>query len=163
MAFDAMGNLYVAATDQHVILRVTPDGIVSVFAGYVGVSGNPDYAGDGTTANTYFQFPRSVAVDGNGFGGFVMVDPMASTAIFDGSVGSAAGLAVDFSNGEVYVADKIGHKIVKWTPPVFPATNGTSTVIAGINGAAGYLDATGTASRSIRSRTRSMSPTRGTS
>ncbi|MFM7536111.1 MAG: LamG-like jellyroll fold domain-containing protein [Acidimicrobiales bacterium] len=58
-AFDAAGNLYVADAGAHVIRRVTPAGVASVFAG----SGTPGFA-DGATAS--FCSPSDVAVDAAG-------------------------------------------------------------------------------------------------
>lgn len=64
IAIDAVGNLYVADTNNELIRKVSPGAVVTTLAGTVGVSGSLD-APVGTAAT--FHFPRGVAVapDGN--------------------------------------------------------------------------------------------------
>ena len=61
LAIDAAGTLYLADTGNHVIRRITPDGIVSTIAGD-GVAGYRD----GSAAEARFNGPVGVAVDGAG-------------------------------------------------------------------------------------------------
>jgi len=61
LAIDAAGALYVADTGNHVIRRITPDGLVSTIAGD-GVAGYRD----GPAAEARFNGPVGVAVDGAG-------------------------------------------------------------------------------------------------
>jgi sugar lactone lactonase YvrE len=62
LALDASGNLYVADNANHTIRKISPQGIVSTFAG------SPDQPGstDGTGSAARFQLPKGVAVDPNG-------------------------------------------------------------------------------------------------
>nr|WP_315175889.1 putative Ig domain-containing protein [uncultured Flavobacterium sp.] len=59
--FDATGNLFVTSSGKHTILKITPSGVVSVFAGTSGTSGNTN--GIGTAAK--FYFPMGIAIDSN--------------------------------------------------------------------------------------------------
>lgn len=59
--FDATGNLFVTNSGRHTILKITPAGVVSVFAGTSGTSGNTN--GIGTAAK--FYFPMGIAIDSN--------------------------------------------------------------------------------------------------
>jgi sugar lactone lactonase YvrE len=58
IAIDSKGNLYVSDTGNNVIRKITPDGMVSTFAGS-GVEG----ATDGVGANATFIAPAGLAVD----------------------------------------------------------------------------------------------------
>lgn len=58
VAADAQGNVFVADTNNHVIRRVTPGGVVTTVAGKPGVPGNVN--GVGTTAR--FAYPEGMAV-----------------------------------------------------------------------------------------------------
>jgi gliding motility-associated-like protein len=61
LALDAAGNIYVANYDNNVVSKITPDGVISTFAGS-GASGNAN--GTGTAAT--FKRPTGVAVDAAG-------------------------------------------------------------------------------------------------
>jgi trimeric autotransporter adhesin len=62
IAVDALGNIYIADTNNHCIRMVTKlDGIITTVAGTCGVKG---FSGDGFPATTaLLNFPSSVAVD----------------------------------------------------------------------------------------------------
>ena len=63
LAFDSSGNLYIAAPALQEILKVTPQGVVSVFAG----TGDAGYTGDdGPAVDATFEDPFGVAVDASG-------------------------------------------------------------------------------------------------
>lgn len=62
IAADADGNLYVADTENYLIRKVTPAGVVTTHAGTRGMRGNAD----GSTASATFFGPRGIAIDGTG-------------------------------------------------------------------------------------------------
>ncbi len=133
MAVDASGNLYITENANHKVLKVTPTGSLSTFAG-VGIFG---FAGDGgpaTSAGLYH--PSGVAVDASGnvyiadsFNNRVrkvntsgIISTVAGTGVSgysgDGGQATAAQLkfiwkvAVDIS-GNLYIDDEDDHRIRK--------------------------------------------------
>ncbi len=154
VAADSSANIYVADTGNDVIRKVTPGGVVTTFAGtgFVGVMD-----GNGTAAS--FDSPIGLATTSGGtlyvsdYGSNlirkVTSAGMVTTFAGSGLAGSADGpgslasfnhpygLAVD-SFGNVYVADSGNFLIRKITP------GGLVSTLAG-SGAAGYVDATGSA------------------
>ncbi|MGB4775783.1 MAG: hypothetical protein WBP45_11460, partial [Daejeonella sp.] len=145
IAMDAAGNLYVAENTASRIKRITPQGVVSVFAG-----GNYG-TNNGTGIGAEFTKPEGLAIDAAGFiyvtddnGNQVrkITTPGAvvSTLAGSGSSGSNDGpgvsatfsslrhVAVDAS-GNLYVADSGNNKIRKITPAgdvsVFAGTGST--------------------------------------
>jgi streptogramin lyase len=152
IAVDNIGNLYVADTDNNRIRKITPEGVVTTFAG--SDSGSVDSTG--TLGK--FDGPVGVAVDQSGnvyvadFGNN-KIRKITSTGIVTTLAGSGitgskdatgslasfyhpTGVAVD-NSGNVYVADFDNHKIRKITP------KGVVTTLAG-SGVAGTKNATGT-------------------
>ncbi|MDB5150658.1 MAG: hypothetical protein JWQ57_4678 [Mucilaginibacter sp.] len=150
---DKSGNLFVANYSNHNILKITPSGTVTVFAG-INQSGTAD--GPGDVANIIN--PNGIAIDkddnlyvsdGNNAirkifpSGYVFTlagQPLEGT--LDGLGRDAkfkrpAGLVVD-NDGNIYVADQGGFVIRKITP------NGQVTTIAG-SGNFGTGDGNGTA------------------
>jgi len=73
VAVDADGNVYVADSGNHIIRRVTSDGVVTTFAGIAGEQGSED----GPIAVARFQDPQGVAV--NGAGNVFVTDYMNNT------------------------------------------------------------------------------------
>jgi len=60
---DRQGNAYISDINNHIILKVTPGGQISVFAGI----GLPGYAGDGGAAtDAALRRPRGMSIDSNG-------------------------------------------------------------------------------------------------
>jgi sugar lactone lactonase YvrE len=63
IAFDASGNMYIAATMNHAIRKVDAQGIITTVAG----TGIPGFSGDGQFAQTaQFAAPSGIVVDKNG-------------------------------------------------------------------------------------------------
>ncbi len=160
VAVDSSGNVYVADLYNSTIRKITPEGVVTTFAGRPGIEGSRD--GSGSAAR--FNFPASVAVDNSGnvyvadmFNNAIrkitpagMVTTLAGTMSYtvgnaDGT-GSAAqfchpyGLIVD-SSGNVFVSDSGNHTIRRITP------DGAVTTLAGLAGQSGIADGTGSAVR----------------
>lgn len=68
MALDANGYLYICDTDNSVIRKISPDGIITTIAGQE-INGLPTsgYYGDGGFAtNALLAFPRGIVVDSSG-------------------------------------------------------------------------------------------------
>ncbi len=130
---DADGNVYVADRGNHVIRKITPQGVVSTLAG----SGFAGYA-DGKADEAAFNDPVDVAVDA---AGNVYVSDFVNTCIRKitpaGLVSTYAGVAGEVGNtngtltaarfagptgmafdaeGNLYIADFFNHRIRKITP-----------------------------------------------
>jgi formylglycine-generating enzyme required for sulfatase activity len=154
VAIDSTGNLYVTDILNHKIRKISPNGIVTTFAG----SGNAASA-DGTGTGASFNEPTGIAIDS--FGNLYISDyqghkirkitpsGVVTTLAGSGSVGSAdgTGLAASFNNpnavavdniGNVYVSESANNKIRKVTPI------GVVTTLAG-SGSNGSADGIGSA------------------
>ena len=150
---DSAGNVYVSATGESKLYKVTPQGVVSTFAGGPGGGSKDgvgtaaqffepgglaiDGAGNLYVADTRNQQVRKVAPDGT-------VTTLAGQAGVNGNQdgkGSGAlftdpqGVAVDAA-GNVYVAEWGNHQIRRISP------DGTVTTVAG-DGYVGMTDGTG--------------------
>jgi sugar lactone lactonase YvrE len=156
---DAAGNAYVTNNGNNVILKLTPQGGMSVFAGKAGVDGSED----GTGAAARLASPRGIAIDpaGNlyvadeGNSNIRKITPAGAVTTLAGEArqtgtndgaGKAAhfaaprGVAADAS-GNVYVADTDKHVIRKITPA------GVVTTLAGRAGDNGKTDGPAAAAR----------------
>lgn len=151
MVTDPAGNLYVADHSNHVIRKITPEGIVSTYAG-TGTAG----LDDGHRSEATFNNPYGLAMDSDGN---LYVGDVANHAIrkisTDGTVQTLAGGRKGFSDREgdlamfnhpygiavdaqknVYVADSYNNRIRKITPA------GSASTVAG-NGNDGFVDGAG--------------------
>src|SRR4030095_14765663 len=153
VACDPQGNIYVANRYGHTIRKITPSGIVSVFAGSGSIG-----AADGQGAAASFNEPWAVACDtlGNVYVADTknykirkitsagVVSTVAGTGTFgvtNGPVGVAqfgfpSGIAVNKTGTIIYVADRMTHTIRK-------ISGGTVTTIAGIVYSPGDVDGAG--------------------
>jgi sugar lactone lactonase YvrE/uncharacterized protein YjdB len=61
---DKKGNLYISNTEYHCVMKVTPDGTMTTFAGVLGSSGSVGDGGPATAA--YLNFPYGVSSDNIG-------------------------------------------------------------------------------------------------
>jgi len=132
LAYDSLGNLYIAATNDHVVRVVSPAGVINTYAG----TGAQGFSGDGGAATSaQLDSPTGIAVDSNN--NVYIADThnnrirevLASTGVINTIAGTgAAGLggdggaatsavlnyptavAVD-SAGNVYIADTNNHRI----------------------------------------------------
>lgn len=159
MTADSVGNLYVADTWNHTIRKVTPAAVVTTLAGLAGVSGSSDGAGSAAQ----FYRPSGVAVGsaGNLFvadwfnntirkvtpdGIVTTLAGLAGTSGTSDGTGGAArfyhpyGVAAD-SVGNVYATDCNNCTIRKVT------SGGVVTTLAGLAGASGSTDGTGSGAR----------------
>ncbi len=154
IAVDAGGTIYVADQYNHNIRKITPNGLVTTFAG-TGINGNTNSTG--TSAS--FQYPYGLAVDitgniyvadtGNSKIRKITPEGVVSTFSGNGTIGSTNGdpdlasfnLPTDVivsAVGTVYVADHDNNKIRKITAA------GVVSTLAG-NGAAGAVNGNSTA------------------
>ncbi len=154
VAVDALGNVFVADTYNHMIRRIAPDGFVTTFAG----SRQPG-AGDNTGTLAHFNYPQGIAVGALG-DVFVAdtsnhtirkISPAGVVTTLAGSAGNAGsadgpggvarfnrphGLAVD-ADGNVLVADTSNHTLRRIAP------DGFVTTVAGLAGNPGSADGNG--------------------
>lgn len=159
-ALDPAGNLYVADRGNHGIRKVTSGGVVTTFAGSIGIKGSVD----GTGSAARFNGPSGVTVgdDGNIYvadtnnstirkvtsGG--VVTTLAGSAGNFGSdangIGSAARFALPRAvasdgAGSIYMVDSANATVRKVT------SNGTVMAIAGSSGINASADGTGSDAR----------------
>jgi sugar lactone lactonase YvrE len=150
VAVDAAGNVFVAEFNSSLISKITPAGMVSVFAGSTTTYGNTD--GVGTAA--LFYRPVDIAMDGAG-NMFVSdlenhrirkVTPAGevttlagSTQAFADGTGAGAkfnspmGIDLDIA-GNLYVADYYNNRIRKVTPAGVVTTIAGNDYIGSTNG-----------------------------
>jgi sugar lactone lactonase YvrE len=151
VARDSAGVLYVTDYNDHVVRRISPEGVVTTLAGRAGAIGSAD----GTGAAATFAFPTGIAVDGSGT--LYVVDTGNSiirTITPAGVVGTLAGLArvvgtadgagavARFrsptgialgASGNLYVSDTNNHTIRQVTPA------GVVTTVVGVAGSGAFV------------------------
>lgn len=160
---DADGNVYVCDTDNALIRKITPAGVVTTFAG--GGPGGGSTNGTGTAAS--FQEPIGITIDASGNlyvadrgnGLIRKITPAAVVSTFagggsgDGTNGTGTnasffgpvGLTTD-KNGNIYVAEQAGCRVRKITPSAVVSTlagSGTQGTADGTGTAASFKDAYG--------------------
>ncbi|HEY5040753.1 MAG TPA: NHL repeat-containing protein [Verrucomicrobiae bacterium] len=149
---DASGNYFVADSQNHAIRKITAAGVVTTFAGQIGIAGSVN--GTGTAAK--FNTPSGLAFDKNGnlfvsdtgnstirkitpAGAVTTFAGVAgSSGFLDGATGSALfasplGIAV-WTNGNVFVADSGNHCIRKISGGVVSTFAGSPQVWGSANG-----------------------------
>ncbi len=160
VAVDGAGNVYVADTLNHTLRKITSFGVVTTLAGSPGIVGSID----GTGSEARFQGPQGLAIDGSGrlyvadtnnhtVRKLVLSTGVATTvAGLAGNSGSAdgpgglarfdfpSGVAVDGA-GNLLIADTENHTIRQILP------SGLVSTVAGLAGASGGADGTGSAAR----------------
>jgi len=153
VAADAAGNVYVADTDNNTIDKITPEGIVTTFAGNYYTTGSAN----GTSTSASFNSPGGVAIDaagnvyvadsGNNLIRKITPDGVVTTLAGSGLQGSANGTGTSASfydptsvavnaSGIVYVSDSGNNLIRKISP------DGVVTTLAG-TGLPGSANGTG--------------------
>lgn len=149
VSVDANGNVYVSDTNNHMIRKITPGGVVSTFAG----SGDADFI-NGIGVEASFSSPKGMKTDASGNiyvadygnGSIRKLTPAGVVSVFAGSLnesGFADGLAIGIatfnrptglsisSDGTMYVADFGTHLIRK-------ITNGKVVTVVGLTGVEYY-------------------------
>lgn len=157
IAVDGAGNLFVADTGNHTIRKISPDGMVTTFAGLAGTSGATNGAGNLARFNSPFGVmldqSNNVYVADTLNNTIRMITPAGVVTTLAGSAGVAGskngtGTAATFShpvslamdsNGNIYVADTSNDLIRKIAP------GAVVTTLAGSPGAAGSADGTSAA------------------
>jgi trimeric autotransporter adhesin len=157
LAFDSLGNLYIADTGNHRVRKMDKGGVITTFAG-TGISGGGGENGPASAAQ--LNFPPGVAVDANnnvfivsgntvrkvdaatgiisrvagvgtGTAGFAGDGALASNAQLSGPLG----IAID-QNGALYVADEGNKRVRKLTPAqIVPegTVNGATSKVGGVS------------------------------
>jgi streptogramin lyase len=118
VAVDGEGNVYAAEEVNSTIRKITPEGVVSTFAGMTGQDGTADGVGE----EARFYLPRGLAVDGDGnvlvadqgHGRIRRITPEGMVTTLPGAFTAPEGLAVD-AEGNIFIGDWRAHRIYKLT------------------------------------------------
>jgi hypothetical protein len=165
VGFDTAGNLYVAAVDGQQIIRFTPSGSRSVYAG-TGVAG---YSGDGGQASAaQLHTPHGLAIGADGSVYFsdrtnsrvrvisrqAVISTYAGngTAGFSGDGGAATAAEIDYVeavaiglHGDVYIADALNNRVreIVAPPPQVVITARPQTTTTATSAVLGYDESGG--------------------
>lgn len=162
LVVDASGDVFIADTGNHVIRKLTRDGMVSTYAGFAGTFG----AADGAGSASRFNQPGGIALDFQG--NLIVVDTWNHTlrridregvvSTIAGSPGNPGhsdgpsivaafrapqGIAIG-STGIIYISDTQNHVIRR------VALDGVVSTLAGAPGVGGNSDGVGSESRFSR-------------
>lgn len=155
IVFDSNGNMFIADTHNHVIRKITSAGVVSVFAGAVGVTG----AANGSATVARFNSPIRLAIDAAD--NLYVADrdnarirKVTSAGVVSTIAGTTAGsgstqfnwpiaVAVSSDGTKVYVADSQNNRIQKI---ILSGGTYTTSLLAGQT-LAGYANGTGSAAK----------------
>lgn len=159
MVADTAQNLYVADSYNHVIRRITVDGVVSTFAGSPGAPGSNDGAGSAAQ----FRFPESISIDAAGnfyvadrgnhtirkISPAGLVSTLAGAAGISGAVNGPSATArfsspsgvLAYGDGTLIVSDT-GNSSLRLVTPA-----GMVSVLAGGLNVEGYINGAATAAR----------------
>lgn len=165
LAFDSLGNLFVAEQANHVIRKILPDGTVSTYAGTAQAFGQPPNPGPRATA--VFSNPYGLAIDSQNniyvadYGNHVIqkisstiddVSIFAGAANASGTVNGVGGvarfnvpnsIAVDASDN-LYVADDEGRIVRKITQTATVSTLAGTPLLTGSADGTGSIASFGT-------------------
>jgi len=152
IACDAVGNLYVADTQNNLIRKVTPAGQVSTLTGQTAFPGHRG----GSLTSVLFATPIGIACDAAGnlyvtgsSIGVRKITPAGKVTTLAGAAASTGvavplgwphGITLD-NAGNLYLADSVNDTIDKFTPA------GVVTILAGKSGTFGHSDGIGAAAR----------------
>lgn len=156
---DAAENLYVVDSSNHIIRKITLDGVVSTFAGTSGVAGS----NDGMGPSAQFRFPESISIDTAG--SFYVADrgnhtirkisPVGLVSTLAGAAGSAGAVngpggtarfnspsgVLAYGDGTLIVSDTGNNSLRLITPA------GVVSVLAGRLNVGGYINGAASAAR----------------
>ncbi|HWQ31994.1 MAG TPA: BACON domain-containing carbohydrate-binding protein [Blastocatellia bacterium] len=138
LVFDKSGNLYVSELYNYRIRRITPDGIITTFAG----SGQPAGSDGGPVGLTGNISPRGLAIDdkGNIYFAEYLHHRIRKIDVASGQISTVAGIETTIYNptdvevdkaGNLYIASSEHHQVIKVAP------GGAWSVFAG-TGAPGF-------------------------
>jgi sugar lactone lactonase YvrE len=158
IATDGDGNVYVT-DDNHLVRKITPEGVVTTVAGLAGVQGTTN--GNGAAAR--FNYPSGIDVDSSGNlyvadtnnHAIRKITPEGDVTTFAGVAGSGGaadgnGAAARFFTPDGLTLDDSGNLYVS-EPGVYTIRKITQdadvTTLAGVHLSSGYVDANGSAAR----------------
>ena len=153
VATDSKGNTYVIQSGLPIVRKITPDGVVTLWAGKVDVAGSAD----GPAAQALFSDPQAIAVDGNddllvadgGNGSIRKISSNGVVSTVAGNMGYVHSVAVD-SAGTIYAAKlttvlKISQGTVTplalapaFVGPLYLAVDASSNLYIGDSNTSGY-------------------------